>query len=218
MSKSTLSALVAALMLGSGIAGYLIGKPTDTVDRPPPGRAATAPSIPVPSPAAPRPTPVGQPAAPTEAFAYRRISIDSAGAEAEACLFFNKKLASAETVKYADYVRLSPETKSAVRAVDDKLCIAGLAYGQDYAVTLLPGLPSADGSKLTEERKVDVALGARPAAVTLPGKGFILPRGTAAGLPIGTVNISKLGISVYRVNERGLDKFVDRYYASFPGT
>jgi len=41
MNKSTLSALVVALMLGSGIAGYLIGKPGDTIDRPPPSRTAT---------------------------------------------------------------------------------------------------------------------------------------------------------------------------------
>ena len=49
-----------------------------------------------------------------------------------------------------------------------------------------------------------MALGARPAVVTLPGKGFILPRGSAAGLPITTINVSKVGLSVYRVNERAI--------------
>ena len=45
MNKSTLSALVVALMLGSGIAGYLIGKPVDSLDKPtPPTRTATAPA------------------------------------------------------------------------------------------------------------------------------------------------------------------------------
>lgn len=219
MNRSTWSALVVALMLGSGIAGYLIGRPGDTVDRAPPARSATttAPAQPTPRPS---PTPVAQPtpAAPAEAFAYRRLGLDSSAAEAEACLFFNKPLAKGDTAKMADYVRIAPEAKSAVRTVDDKLCIGGLAYGQDYTVTLLSGLPSVDGSKLAEERKVDVTLGPRPAIVTLPGKGFILPRGTAAGLPITTVNIAKLGISVYRVNERGLDKFIERYYASFPGS
>ena len=121
-------------------------------------------------------------------------------------------------MKYADYVRIAPEVKSALRVVDDKLCLGGLTYGQDYSVTLLAGFPSADGSKLADERKVELALGPRPAVITLPGKGFILPRGTAAGLPITTVNVAKLALSVYRVNERGLDKFIDRYDASFPGT
>ena len=64
-----------------------------------------------------------------------------------------------------------------------------------------------------------MALGARPAVVTLPGKGFILPRGSAAGLPITTINVSKVGIAVYRVNERAIMGFArDRYDATYPGS
>jgi uncharacterized protein YfaS (alpha-2-macroglobulin family) len=220
MNRSTLAALVVALMLGSGIAGYLIGRPADSVDRTPP-RSATATA---PSPASrPAATPVAQPApatATTEPFRYRRYSLDNSHAEAEACLLFNKKLQAGDGVQYADYLRITPEVKSAVRVSDDKLCIGGLAYGEDYSITLLAGLPGAGGVKLDEEYKVSLALGPRPAAITLPGKGFILPRGTAAGLPITTVNVGKLGISVYRVNERGLNQFVSRYYYSgtFPST
>jgi uncharacterized protein YfaS (alpha-2-macroglobulin family) len=210
-------------MLGSGIAGYLIGKPGDSVDQSPPRVAATTPPAPPPAtPPAARPTAptpaVQPPAAPSEPFAYRRVAIDSSRPEAEACLAFNKPLATGD-VKYADYVRISPEVKSAVRVVDDRLCIGGLSYGQDYTVRLLAGLPGRDGAKLGDEVKVDVALGARPAVVTLPGKGFILPRGAAAGLPVTTINVSKVGIAVYRVNERGIDRFAnDRYDVTFPGS
>jgi uncharacterized protein YfaS (alpha-2-macroglobulin family) len=226
MNRSTWTALVVALMLGSGITGYLIGRPADTVDRAPPSPTATA-ATPVPAPA-PRPTatpvaqPTGQPAVPVDPFRYRWLSLDNSAPEAEACLFFNKPLIGSDSVKYADYLRIEPEVKSAVKVVDDKLCIGGLAYGQDYSVTLLAGLPASGGVKLAEEQKVSLALGPRPAAITLPGKGFILPRGTAAGLPITTVNVGRVGISVYRVNERGLDQFAGRayYYSSstFPGT
>ncbi len=233
MNRSTLAALVVALMLGSGIAGYLIGRPGDSVDRPtPPRTAATTPAAPAPTPPAPAttsaaptpantaPTPIAQPPALAgDGFAYRRYSIDSSRAEAEACLAFNKPLATGD-VKYGDYVRLSPEARTAVRVVDDRLCIAGLSYGQDYDVKLLAGLPGRDGEKLKDEQVVTVALGARPAVVTLPGKGFILPRGSAAGLPVTSINVSKVAISVYRVNERGIDRFSsDRYYdVGFPGS
>lgn len=227
MNRSTLAALVVALMLGSGIAGYLIGKPGDSVDKAPPAKTATVatPAATPPTPAAtppaaqPTPAPVAQPAAaPNEPFAYRRLAIDSSRPEAEACFAFNKPLATGD-VKYADYVRISPEVKSAVRVVDDRLCVGGLAYGQDYVVKLLAGLPGSGGAKLDDEMKVDVALGARPAVVTLPGKGFILPRGSAAGLPITTINVSKVGIAVYRVNERAIDGFAnDRYDATYPGS
>ncbi len=227
MNRSTLAALVVALMLGSGIAGYLIGKPGESVDRAAPPRTATT-ATPTPSPAAPgstatratAPTPIAQPAAaPNEAFAYRRLAIDSTRTEGEACFYFNKPLATSDTVKYGDYVKITPEVKSALRVVDDRLCVAGFAYGQDYSVKLLAGLPAKDGGKLDDERIVDVALGARPAVVSLPGKGFILPRGTAAGLPITTINVAQVGIAIYRVNERGLDRFAaERYYSTFPGS
>ena len=227
MNKSTLTALVVALMLGSGIAGYLIGTPGEQLDRPSPPRTASVTPAPAATPAAPAapasgstaPTPIVQPAAaPNEPFAYRRLGIDSSRADGEACLAFNKPLATGD-VKYADYVRIAPEVKSALRVVDDRLCIGGLTYGQDYKVKLLQGFPGRDGAKLDAERTVDVAMGARPAVVTLPGKGFILPRGSAAGLPVTTINVSKVGFAVYRVNERAIERFAgDRYDATFPGS
>src|SRR5260370_33411119 len=100
MNKSTLSALVVALMLGSGIAGYLIGKPGDSIDRPPPARTATTNSSQPSTPPRPAVTPAALPAAaPGEAFAYRRTGIDSSKPAGEACLYFNKPLSTAESVK-----------------------------------------------------------------------------------------------------------------------
>ena len=231
MNRSTLGAVVVALMLASGIAGYLIGRPGETLDKPPPTRTATtapAPqSTPQPAPAqtqapavpAATPRPAAQPAAaPTETFTYRRFTIDNSRPEAEACFAFNKPLTAGDT-RYGDYLRISPEVRSAVRVVDDRLCVGGLAYGEDYTVRLLAGLPGSDGAKLAQEETVTVSLGARPAVVTLPGKGFILPRGSAAGLPITTINVSKVGVAVFRVNERAIDRFAnDRWDATYPGS
>ena len=224
MSRSTLAALVVALMLGSGIAGYLIGSPAESIDRLVPPTVASTDKPATAAPATGKSAdmaPVALPkpaAAPNEPFAYRRLSIDGSKVEGEACLFFNKPLADGSSVRYEDYVRITPEAKAALHVVDDKLCIGGLDYGRDYAVRLLAGFPAKDGGKLDADQKVDVALGARPAVVSLPGRGFILPRSEAVGLPVTTVNVSKVGIAVYRVNERGLDRFVSEYADSnFPG-
>src|SRR5260370_23963379 len=144
--------------------------------------------------------------------------MESRGREGGGGLAANKRLGRGE-VKYANEVGISPEGKSVLGGAADRLCIGGLPYGQDYTVRMLAGFPGRDGAKLTDEMKVDVALGARPAVVTLPGKGFILPRGTTVGLPITTINVSKVGIEVYRVNERAIDGFAnDRYDASFHGS
>src|SRR5262249_54293573 len=71
MNRSTLSAVVVALMLGSGIAGYLIGRPSDTLDKPPPARpgGAAAPgkngAAPAPHTATPPPAPAPAPRPPS---------------------------------------------------------------------------------------------------------------------------------------------------------
>ena len=124
MNRTAVVAMVAALMLGSGIAGYLIGTPDQSVDPTPPPRTATtvtpAPAVPPSAPATtPTPAPASQPAvAPAEPFSYRRVGIDSSRAEGEACLYFNKPLVADDSVKYGDYFLIEPEVKSTVRAVD----------------------------------------------------------------------------------------------------
>lgn len=238
MNRTTLLAMIVALMLGSGIAGYLIGRPVERADgpriaatTPAPAPATPAASPPAATPAATPPAPPANtanatapvplpqpPAAPDEPFAYRRITFDNSRPESEACLSFNKPLATG-TVNYGDFVTIAPEVRTALRVVDDKLCVGGLAYGETYKVRLRSGFPGRDGVKLDSDQDVEVALGARPAVVTLPGRGFILPRGSAAGLPITSVNVSKVGIAVYRVNERAINGFAqDRYDATYPGS
>ena len=63
---------------------------------------------------------------------------------------------------YADYVTITPEVKSALRVVDDRLCIGGLNYGENYKVRLRTGLPGRDGVKLADDKDVEVALGLVP--------------------------------------------------------
>src|SRR6185436_5229873 len=106
---------------------------------PTPATPVAAPTQPTPAPApqtSAAPVPLTQPpAAPDEPFAYRRFALDTSRAEGEACLAFNKPLAT-NNVNYADYVTISPEAKTALRVIDDKLCISGLAYGENYQVAL----------------------------------------------------------------------------------
>ncbi|MBM3621837.1 MAG: alpha-2-macroglobulin family protein [Alphaproteobacteria bacterium] len=109
-------------------------------------------------------------------------------------------------MKYADFVAIEPETKAAITITRERLCIGGLSYGVDYTVTVKAGLPAANGNKILAEDKVDVAFGERPPVVSFAGKGHILPRQSTAGLPVTTVNVSKVNIALYRVGERLLPR------------
>jgi len=233
MNRTTLVGLFAAVALGAGVLGYTIGNEKPPLDRPaapptisapapapapaqppqqqaapkPPAPPAATPPSPTPAPApqqaAPRP-PATPPAPPP--FGYTRTTITADRGAPEACLHFSQALDDTGRVKYADFVAIEPETKAAITITRERLCIGGLSYGVDYTVTVKAGLPAANGNKILAEDKVDVAFGERPPVVSFAGKGHILPRQSTAGLPVTTVNVSKVNIALYRVGERLLPR------------
>ncbi len=232
MNRSTLAALVVALMLGSGVAGYLIGRPADRVDmhhpEPPPSHGNRHRPLPRRRPRLPRrprrvaaPTAAALPPAPTSTRARSRCrspprrrtspspiaasALDTSRAEGEACLAFNKPLATSN-VNYADYVAITPEAKTGP-ARDRRPALRQRARptARTTRSACARASRAATASSSPRRRTSTWRWAPVPAVVTLPGKGFILPRGSAAGLPITTINVSKVGLAVYRVNERAID-------------
>lgn len=144
--------------------------------------------------------PAGE-AAESPEFAFRRLEIDTSKPAAEACLVFTRDLDVSGKTHYEDYIHVTPETRTSARATDRRLCIAGLAFNATYSVELKSGLPSAKGEKLDPSETIPVELRDRPALVRFGG-GILLPRENADGVPVTTINISKLKLKVLRVGDR----------------
>jgi uncharacterized protein YfaS (alpha-2-macroglobulin family) len=106
---------------------------------------------------------------------------------------------------YGDFVSVSPDLghPPAVTVQGDELCVSGVGY-EDRTITLLAGLPAADGETLQAEQDVAVQAGAKPVYVGFSGNGVILPREDADGVALETVNVSRLHIEVWRVADRNL--------------
>ncbi|HWY65279.1 MAG TPA: MG2 domain-containing protein, partial [Rhizomicrobium sp.] len=150
-------------------------------------------------------TPSRVSAGPSGPFAFRRLEIDVSKPQAEACLVFTHTLDAGGRTHYEDYLTIDPSVRVAARVMDTRLCLAGLDFNKTYTVTLKTGLPSAGGDKLTEEEAVPVELRDKPSLLRFAG-GIILPRENTAGVPVTTVNISKLTLKIIRVGDRLLSQ------------
>ena len=139
-----------------------------------------------------------------EGFAYRRLSLDTGAELPKACFEFTQALDDSGETNYADYVRLTPDAGAAVEVNGAFLCLAGLAFDQDYRARLRAGLPAAGGERLERAEEVIVAFGDKPAYVGFAGEGVILPRLEADGLGLETVNVETVELSVFRVSDRSL--------------
>ncbi len=132
---------------------------------------------------------------------FERLDVETNKDTPEACLVFSRSLSGDAAVHYEDYVALEPVAKPALRRDGERLCLQGLVFGINYQAVLKEGLPAADGGTLAADTKVPVALQDRPALVTFRD-GLILPRETAAGVPVTTVNVERVLMKVLRVPDR----------------
>lgn len=120
------------------------------------------------------------------------------------CLEFSSPLSQEKRVRFEDFVRIEPAVPIAVEARDERLCLTGINHGQSYQITLRQGLPGPDGLVLQRDETQRVRIGDRKPSVAFRGRTFILPRGNTDGLPVTTVNLDAVAVSVYRVNDRNL--------------
>jgi len=187
-------ALLAAITGLAGMAFVSFTHPS-VARRPPPA------ALPVAAPA---------PAPPPKALQFRHTILNTSGDTPEMCLRFSEKLDQRAEAHYADYLQITPTIHPALRALNDKLCLGGLAYGTEYTLILRAGLPAADGARLAADETVPVSLGDRAPLVDISGDGFILPRETAHGLTIQTVNVAHLRIHVLRMSDHLLPSLAVR--------
>ena len=97
-----------------------------------------------------------------------------------------------------------PAFRAAYTVEGRELCVGGLSFGTTRTATILAGLPAADGRTLKRAETVPVDFADRPPFVGFKGTGVILPRENADGLPIETVNVDKVRVTVQRINDRAL--------------
>lgn len=135
-------------------------------------------------------------------FSYFRYRIDTATEQPLACLVFSAALDP--KADYSPYVEFRPAFRAALTVEGRELCVGGLTFGTTRTATILAGLPAADGRTLKRAETVAIDFADRPPFVGFKGTGVILPRENADGLPIETVNVDQVRVTVSRINDRAL--------------
>lgn len=136
-------------------------------------------------------------------LSLRRVTAEPESDPPRACIDFAGPLSPRRDVVWSDWVRVEGASVAVTRE-ENRLCAAGLAHGRTWRLTLRQGLPGEDDIRLPRDVTVEVAMPDRAPRVILQSGAFILPRGEAPRLTVGTVNLSAVALKLYRVGERNL--------------
>ena len=142
-------------------------------------------------------------------FTYFRYRIETDGDAPVACFVFSSPLDSG--TDFSPFIDFRPAFQPALSVEGSDLCVGGLEFGTSRTAILKSGLPAADGRTLERTEEVPIDFADRPPYVGFRGAGVILPRDEADGLPIETVNVDGVEITVSHVPDRVLyDKSIDQ--------
>jgi alpha-2-macroglobulin len=136
-------------------------------------------------------------------FRVTDFKVDSDAPSPRVCFQFSDPLAAGK-VDFAPYVAVSGNANAAVSAEGSQLCVDGLRHSERYAVVLRQGLPSAVGESLLKAADYEVYVRDRAPRARFTGRNYVLPSTGQDGIPVVSVNVSKVDMEVYRVGDRNL--------------
>jgi hypothetical protein len=105
---------------------------------------------------------------------------------------------------FTPYLTIAGQSKAAVSSEDRQICAEGLKHGERYSVALRQGLPSSVGESLLRTQSYDFYVRDRSPQARFTGRNYVLPRIGPEGVPVVTVNTSKVKVEVFRVGDRNL--------------
>jgi len=133
-------------------------------------------------------------------FRITEHRVDNDSSTPRVCAIFSEPLVAAG-VDYAPFVRTSV-TGLAVTAEDRQICVDGINHGERYGLAFRAGLPAASGEVLSKTVPLEIYVRDRAPSLRFPGRGYILPAGAEVALPVVTVNVAEVALSLSKVSDR----------------
>ncbi|KIN63047.1 Alpha-2-macroglobulin N-terminal domain family protein [Sulfitobacter noctilucicola] len=140
--------------------------------------------------------------------------VDNNAAEPRICAEFSEPLIQTGA-DYEPFIRTQARGL-VVQPDESQLCIDGVEHGARYTITFRAGLPGISGEVLHKDVDLSIYVRDRAPFVRFAGRSYVLPRGAETALPIETINIDTLDLSLRRVSDRNLVRAIRESYFGRP--
>ena len=127
-----------------------------------------------------------------------------------ACLALSAEVAERQHEAIADYLRLEPSRGDhPVVLRESTVCIGNLEHGAEYSLTLRDGLIDTRGRAVVPHEREVLVPDRRPSAKFSGGR-YVFPVVGSAGIPLTTVNMKEVPLTLLRITEGNLVDEVTR--------
>jgi len=147
-------------------------------------------------------------------FRITEHTVDNDALRPRVCAEFSENLVRAG-IDYTPYVQV-PSADLTVEADKRRLCIEGVEHGKRYQVTFRQGLPAASGEELIKNVTLNLYVRDRSPSARFPGRAYVLPANGEVALPIETVNVAELDLTLRQISDRSILRSIQDNYFGRP--
>ncbi len=154
-------------------------------------------------------------------FRVTDTAVQNTGEIPRICATFNEPLVRTG-VDYAPFVQTHVDGLT-VDTEGSNLCLVGVQYGERYSFTLRSGLPAASGQELQRSTELTLYVRDRDPLIQFPSNAYVLPRLGDMAIPIQTVNVDEVDLTLRYMTDRSLIEAIRRdlfraSLSSYPGS
>ena len=131
-------------------------------------------------------------------------TVDSDAQEPRICFQFSDPLRARQGRFRALSHRLRQSPIRPSRSRRSQLCVEGVKHGERYAIVLREGLPSSVNEPLLKSADYEIYVRDRSAQVRFSGKNYVLARIGQEGIPLLSINATKINVTINRIGDRSL--------------
>ena len=137
-------------------------------------------------------------------FRVLEFQIDGDRDDPKACLALSAEVTEKQHEDIADYLALEPSRGDhPVVLREDTVCIGNLEHGAEYALILRDGLIDIHGRTVVPDERHVLVPDRRPQAKFSGGR-YVFPVIGSAGIPLTTVNMKEVPMTLLRITEGNL--------------
>ena len=139
-------------------------------------------------------------------FRVVKHSVNADSAAPRICVQFSENLVKA--TDYTTFLTVDGKAPNGLDVEQRQLCVNGVSHGKRYRISLRAGLPGKFNEVVEKPVTLNIMVRDRTPFVRFSGSNFVLPRVGTKGIPLMSVNADKAKVSLYRINERVVNKLV----------
>src|SRR3954466_13575852 len=128
-------------------------------------------------------------------FRLLDYSVDADAASPRVCFQFSEDLPGRRT-DLSPFVAVGGQDRPALSVDARQICVEGLKHGERYNIMLRAGIPSIVRETLAKSADFNIYVRDRKPFVRFAGKAYVLPRTGQRGIPLISVNTSKVALEI----------------------